>query len=122
MGSKTNRSVATFSRIHGHQYGGFDTGNLGLTHEQRIWMDLALSHLNGETHEKRERFFSWVPTCSAAEYRQETIGRCTFSRNAREFQVLTLEDSRNLTEQAGGLFRSADVFFWVLKIGATQPF
>ena len=56
-------------------------------------------------------FFSWVPTCCAAEYRQETIGRCTFSRNAREFQVLTLEDSRNLTEQAGGLFRSADVFF-----------
>ena len=54
--------VATFSRIHGHQNGGFDTGNIGLTHEQRIWMVLALSqngsssHLNAETHQKREWF------------------------------------------------------------------
>lgn len=53
--------MATFSRIHGHQNGGFDTGNIGLTHEQRIWMDLALSHLNGETHEKRVIFFHGFP-------------------------------------------------------------
>ena len=31
--------------------------------------------------------------------------------SASEFHVLTLEDSRNLTEQAGGLFRSADDSF-----------
>jgi hypothetical protein len=76
----------------------------------------------GKLMKSENDFFSWVPTCCAAEYRQETIGRCTFSRNASEFHVLTLEDSRNVTEQAGGLFRSTDDFFWVLKIGATQPF